>query len=625
MAVVSPLNLIAIRQGIRGLGVAVTRAQVSANRSAGILLNRTKIKSKLVFGDRRLFQKRRDSVRRKRQESIIEASTIGGAIGSGASSIANTAKGFLGRIMDFLGTLLLGWMLNNLPTIISMAQELMGRIQRLVSILGSFVTNIGRSLLSFGDVLGAIAQNIASFDFLDSSNRVENAMNELNSVFDDMGREIDEGMKLLKTPLTEGLVTGEDAAPFGTDYTTQPTAEGSVSGGNPDFWTLVAIVSREDGDPQGQADVAQSIYNRAKSGAYGSSNIRELILRQGQYEPTWQRPKPGRRNIPNPEWFAIKDAASAAKATGFSVSAIENVAKNITNPTLQKNAAEFVGGRTDFKGANSRFPGGIQRKSGDNYFGWQYGYRGTPTPTPAPARGVTTTVRDEINVAGPTGGTPRVGLTPGQGFGVVRRGGRRHEGIDIGTSGQRGYFVALRKNGRVDFAGTVGAYGIVVDIIGPDGTCYRFAHLARALVRKGETYNGQTIGEIGKTGRSSDIHLHFEVRPGGPYGAAIDPKPYLGLLAIGKQLTGTAGQPVQIATPGPAPAQIATRQTQRQQLPSQLTRERMGPQVVLIDDTPPPMPQIPSAPSSGMMLPMITGDPLNSFIKNKLLLDLAYT
>jgi hypothetical protein len=157
MAIASPLNLRQITTGVRSLGVAVTRAQVSANRSAGILVNRNKIKRKLVFGDRLSFDRRRERVRRRRQEDIIESSTIGGFIKNRGLALANTARGFLGRIMDFLGTLLVGWLLNNLPTIISMAQELMARMGRLVNILGGFVNNIGKSLQSFGGVLGAVA------------------------------------------------------------------------------------------------------------------------------------------------------------------------------------------------------------------------------------------------------------------------------------------------------------------------------------------------------------------------------------------------------------------------------------------------------------------------------------
>jgi hypothetical protein len=90
----------------------------------------------------------------------------------------------------------------------------------------------------------------------------------------------------------------------------------NIQGGSADFWTLVAIASREDADPQGSADVAQSIYNRLASGAYTGKTIKDLITAGGQYEPTWQYPKGSAnvKNKPNQEWYAIKDAASAGAA-----------------------------------------------------------------------------------------------------------------------------------------------------------------------------------------------------------------------------------------------------------------------------------------------------------------------
>jgi hypothetical protein len=144
------------------------------------------------------------------------------------------------------------------------------------------------------------------------------------------------------------------------------------------------------------------------------------------------------------------------------------------------------------------------------------------------------------------------------------------------------------------------------------------------MVRNGESYNGQTIGEIGNSGAGSGIHLHFEVRPGGPYGKAINPKPYLGLLSIGKQLTGVPGQPAQITTP--TPAQITPSGTQqRRQASQQLAQQPAGPSIIIIEEEPPaPQPQGSIGGGGAMMIPLII-NPLNSFITKKLLLDLAYT
>ena len=61
------------------------------------------------------FQKRREAVRRREREDIIEASGIGGAIKRQGRVIASSTKGFLGRILDFVGTLMVGWLVTNLP------------------------------------------------------------------------------------------------------------------------------------------------------------------------------------------------------------------------------------------------------------------------------------------------------------------------------------------------------------------------------------------------------------------------------------------------------------------------------------------------------------------------------
>jgi len=624
MAIASPLNLQQITTGVRSLGVAVTRAQVSANRSAGVLVNRNKIKRKLVFGDRLSFDRRRERVRRRRQEDIIESSSIGGFIKNRGLALANSTRGFLGRIMDFLGTLLVGWLLNNLPTIISMAQELMARIGRLVNILGGFVTNIGKSLQSFGKVLGAVGQNIINFDFLDSNKRVQTAMDDLNSVFDDMSIQIDDGIKLFTTPLGEGLVSGENAAPTGTDYTTQP--EVTDTSGTPGTAGKLQPIHKQALDiiskPESGGDYNAMNRGTAADSLGGSKKwigknltdmtIGEVISLQSQ----------GKLHAAGRYQFVPRSLPTAKASAGLK-----------DTDRFDKNNQDLLAiGLLKTQGPGAWTPySKYSKKEIDIMYKAKDTPLGAATPaapaqiTPIPGKGISTTVRDEINVSGPSGGTQTVGLSGGKGeFGAPRT-GRKHEGIDIGTSGARGYYVSFKKSGKVVFAAVAGGYGNTVDIITSDGTCYRFAHLAKMMVRNGESYNGQTIGEIGNTGSSPDIHLHYEVRPGGPYATPINPRPYLNLLSIGRQLTGVAGQPAQIAAP--TPAQIAAQPSQRrQQLSSQVTPQRVGQKIVIIDNMQPP--QISSAPPSGggsMGFIPIQTNSLNSYITKKLLLDLAYT
>lgn len=150
------------------------------------------------------------------------------------------------------------------------------------------------------------------------------------------------------------------------------------SGGSAEFWKVAALASKEDSlHPQGQADIAQSLYNRAAIGSYpGGRSISAIITAPGQYQPTFGNAG---------KWNAIRDRKSAIAAVG-NASKVDMAAKSITNPVLQKAAAIFVGGRTDFMGESQKpymKPGDITRGKNYNFHGWFYDAK-LPKPAPVP-------------------------------------------------------------------------------------------------------------------------------------------------------------------------------------------------------------------------------------------------
>lgn len=112
-------------------------------------------------------------------------------------------------------------------------------------------------------------------------------------------------------------------------------------------------------------------------------------------------------------------------------------------------------------------------------------------------------------------------LWPAQGLftsGYGWRWGRMHKGIDIANS--VGTPIVAAQDGRITFAGwSDGGYGYLVEITHEDGSLSRYAHQSRILVQVGEEVRqGQQIGLMGSTGRSTGPHLHFEIHAPG-YGA----------------------------------------------------------------------------------------------------------
>jgi len=88
---------------------------------------------------------------------------------------------------------------------------------------------------------------------------------------------------------------------------------------------------------------------------------------------------------------------------------------------------------------------------------------------------------------------------------------RFHGGVDLAAS--TGTPVRATGDGRVDSAGWNGGYGNYIRInhsaIGPYKTAY--AHLSRIAVKKGQRVRqGDVIGYVGSTGKSTGPHLHYE-------------------------------------------------------------------------------------------------------------------
>lgn len=99
----------------------------------------------------------------------------------------------------------------------------------------------------------------------------------------------------------------------------------------------------------------------------------------------------------------------------------------------------------------------------------------------------------------------------------------RHTGVDFAALS--GTDVLAVAGGVVAYAGTRSGYGRVVEINHGNGYVTRYAHNSRNLVRIGErVVKGQTIALVGKSGRATGSHVHFEVMVDG---RRIDPHQYI--------------------------------------------------------------------------------------------------
>ena len=98
-----------------------------------------------------------------------------------------------------------------------------------------------------------------------------------------------------------------------------------------------------------------------------------------------------------------------------------------------------------------------------------------------------------------------------------------HKGVDLAS--RTGNKISIRAKGKVTRAEYAGGYGNLVVVDHGNGFQTKYAHLHKIYVKKGAYLEiGDTIGEVGTTGRSTGPHLHYEILF---QGKDVDPLPFI--------------------------------------------------------------------------------------------------
>ena len=177
------IKLDSINKAVDGLTSAVKEANlIATNIGKKVREANVRLRERISNANKD-FQKRLDSQRKKQREELIEALGIGGAMRRTGQVIKNTAKGFLGRIMEFLSVVLIGWAVMNIPKIIKGAQSLIGRLKKFYEVGEKLVGDLTQFLTNFGTELSQIFSNLLGFDFKPLQDKISSIMTKLQNDF----------------------------------------------------------------------------------------------------------------------------------------------------------------------------------------------------------------------------------------------------------------------------------------------------------------------------------------------------------------------------------------------------------------------------------------------------------
>ena len=611
-----------IQNSINAFGVSLRAANSTSSQIIRGFTESNRQRRNSIIKRRELFTKRREAVRRREKEDQIEASRVGGIFRRTAKVIGSSTKGFLGRIMDFIGTILVGWIVTNLPVIIDTVQDLIGRIQKAAGILKNWFEGTINFFTGFTSNLGDIATRAFSFDFLGQKKQIEEASDKAKSGAQAVTRDF-LGFEQALRNFDLFKILGDTAKKILGFEVEDPESPSSGQQGQGQQGQQGQGQQGSDPIPSGGKASPEQIARIAKTAGIPEKHIPTMVsialAESGGNIGARYNPEGNTGEDSYGLWQINMDPRYADER--LKLFGIDNK-KKLFDPVTNAKAAYEIFKQQGFNAWT------VYRTGKYRDFLPAAKKAASASTQPTISRSVDTSTRYKVNddVTQLLGGQSQAIITSTKGMQESFR-TKPHGGIDIACAA--GLFISLTVDAEAVGTQSGGGYGNVIDVWVPSlGVQLRFAHNSRILISSGKIPAGTSFAITGSTGRSTGPHIHLEAsseRGSTNYGGNMVPAPYVSLIRLtkakieGKKSTtpemsnGSGGQSLNIESG-----------SSRREVAQEVTPEKKG----SIITVPIPSGSSRSAPmtqsSSGESISIPSGNTLNSFITKTLLRELEY-
>ena len=174
----SSLSINSIRDSVTNFSKSLRRSGIVASDIAKKTRQNNIFNQNLISKENEYFRKRRENVRRKEREDELESSSISGVTKKEGNIVSRSTKGFLGRILDFFGIILIGWFVNRLPEIIKAIRNVIRLIRKATGFLTGFLDGVKDFLSGMGTGIKTLIDTFPKLDLLNYKNESEKTLAE---------------------------------------------------------------------------------------------------------------------------------------------------------------------------------------------------------------------------------------------------------------------------------------------------------------------------------------------------------------------------------------------------------------------------------------------------------------
>ena len=201
----SSISLNSIRDSVTNFGKGIGQSISTANEIIKSQRKSNVFKRSLIGIDNEYFRKRQENVRRKDREDELESSSVKGVAKKQGNVISRSTKGFLGRILDFFGVVLLGWFVNTLPNILKGLQKLIRMIQNVITVLTGYIEGVKDFLVGMGQDIQNVFQSLPKIDLNQLKTDADKSSEQVTGGLLKIRKELNSAVYDLNQPQNLGL------------------------------------------------------------------------------------------------------------------------------------------------------------------------------------------------------------------------------------------------------------------------------------------------------------------------------------------------------------------------------------------------------------------------------------
>lgn len=177
----SSISIDGIRNSVRLFNKGISVARNISNDILEKTRERNRFKQTLNAKDNEYFRRRQENIKRRQREDELEAQDVKKLPKMRGNIITRSTRGLLGRLLDFLGVLLVGFVINNLPRIMKAVSSVIKKIKKVVEILDPFIKGIQFFLEGIATVIRSVFSVFKNFDFAKDKKNIEESVDQANN------------------------------------------------------------------------------------------------------------------------------------------------------------------------------------------------------------------------------------------------------------------------------------------------------------------------------------------------------------------------------------------------------------------------------------------------------------